>query len=159
MRLSDIQIVGKRSALPTQREVDDLVVRIGSPLPRGYAEYILALGEGNLAGYVRVYPPWRIANELQQWRDRIREYWFWSEITQEHALECIIIGDTCDGDELIVHPSHPDDVLVLPRDSTKAMKAGCGLWEAVDWLCSSGVLTARIRSRRFEPFDSRASRR
>jgi hypothetical protein len=46
------------------------------------------------------------------------EYWFWDlgrdVLTKQEALQSVKIGDTLDGDELIVHPSNPERVFVLP---------------------------------------------
>jgi hypothetical protein len=159
VKLSDIKVASGARAVATPKELEDLSRLVGARMPDGYAEYMLALGEGVLGGtYVRIYPPWRIAKELEAWRARIREYWFWSGVSQETALESIILGDTLDGDELIFHPSDPDQITVLPRNSDDSIVAGRGLWSALEWLCSSGVLTGAFRERRFEPFDSRTER-
>lgn len=65
------------------------------------------------------------------------------------------IGDTAEGDELIVHPDNPERVYVLPRDSEDIYLAGNGLPAAIEWLCSSGTLTEPFAERNFEPLDSR----
>ena len=155
MKLADITVDGTR-VLPTLRELDELEARLSAPLPAGYREYMLALGEGILGGtYIRVYPPWRIQNELQSWRDRIRDYWFWEGLPRDRAVESVVIGDTVDGDELIFHPADPDEIWILPRHSNDASRIGRGLWQALEWLCSSGELIEPFAERRFEPFDSR----
>ena len=125
--------------------------------PTGYKEYVTQFGQGVLGGsYVRIYPPYRIVSELKDWRERIAEYWFWDDgresLTQEQALESIIIGDTMDGDELVVHPSSPELIYVLPRYQEAMFIAGNGLPSAIEWLCSSGVLTKAFEERNFEPF-------
>lgn len=155
MKLAEVTVEGTL-VIPTAAELDELEETLEASLPAGYREFMLGLGEGVLGGaYVRVYPPWRIGRELQSWRDRIREYWFWEGLAKERALEAVVVGDTLDGDELIFHPSDPDEIWVLPRNSEQALRAGRGLWEALEWLCSSGVLTESFAERRFEPFDSR----
>ncbi len=159
MDLTSVNVVGGALVLATNLEVTDQEQTLGITFPEGYREYVTTLGEGVLAGYVRVYPPWRIQHELGEWRERIREYWFWdagSDIsTREQALESIIVADTLDGDELIFHPSRRGRLLVLPRHSDKIYDAGANLLDAVEWLCSSGILTDRIERHSFEPFDSR----
>ncbi|MNQ89351.1 hypothetical protein D3C85_1046570 [compost metagenome] len=62
---------------------------------------------------------------------------------------------TYDGDELIIHPGDPERIYVLPRHSEAALVAGHGLVAAIEWLCSSNVLTEAFIERDFEPFDSR----
>jgi hypothetical protein len=88
-----------------------------------------------------VYPPRRIQsgeNNLAEWRQRIDQYWFWDDgrevLTKERALQSVIIGDTLDGDELIAHPSNPERVYVLPRNSEDIYVAGDGLSAAIEWL-------------------------
>lgn len=156
MNLSDIRTVGKPVALATPAELEDARRVLGCGLPAGYLEFMLSLGEGILGdSYVRVYPPWRLLGELDEWRARIAEYWFWDGMQQARALECVRLGDTLDGDELVFHPSEPDEIWVLPHDSESALRIGAGLWEALEWLCSSGILTEAFAERSFEPFDSR----
>ena len=155
MKITDITVDGPR-VVATEDEIDVLEADLGIRLPEGYREFMVVLGEGVLGGtYVRIYPPWRIRRELQGWQNRIREYWFWKGLDKERALAAVVVGDTLDGDELIVHPSDPDEIWVLPRHSERALVAGRGLWEALEWLCSAGVLTEPFAERKFEPFDSR----
>jgi hypothetical protein len=76
-------------------------------------------------------------------------------LSKAQALQSVILGDTLDGDELIVHPSQPERVYVLPRHSEDIHIAGEGLLPALEWLCSSGAFTEPFVEREFEPFDSR----
>lgn len=138
-------------------EVAHAEVALHIKFPVGYREYITKFGQGVLGGdFVRIYPPARIVRDLEEWRDRISEYWFWDEgadiLTKENALRCIILGDTVNGDELVFHPDAPNTVMVLPRDSEKIFKAGESLPEAIEWLCNSGILTEAFGERVFVPF-------
>lgn len=151
--------------LVTPEEVESTEKALGLRFPTGYADYVTTFGEGILGGdWVRIYPPWRILsgdNKVDEWRERVAEYWFWDDgreiLTQEQAAACVIIGDTFDGDELIVHPSQPDRIVVLPRHREDILVAGEGLEAAIEWLCGSGVLTEAFEERTFIPFDSRAA--
>ena len=156
MKPRDIAIEGT-PVTATAEQIRALEAALGTRFPSGYREFMLMLGEGTLGGtYIRVYPPWRIERELEAWRDRVREYWFWDGVPKERVLASVILGDTLDGDELIFHACDPDDIWVLPRNSDHALRAGHGLWSALDWLCSAGVLTAPFTERRFQPHDSRS---
>ncbi|MDR2880540.1 MAG: hypothetical protein LBV29_01375, partial [Azoarcus sp.] len=126
--------------------------------PTGYQEYVTRFGQGILGGdYIRIYPPHRILADLAEWRQRIDEYWFWDDgkkvLSKEQALQSVIIGDTVDGDELIIHPDNSEKIYVLPRDHKKIYVAGDGLPAAIEWLCSSGKLTRAFKKRNFEPYD------
>jgi len=160
----NITVIGSPLVLSTPAEVDAAEAHLGIRFPTGYREYVTKFGEGILGGsYIRIYPPHRIlggtSNNLLQWRQRISEYWFWDlgsdVLTKEEALQSVIIGDTLDGDELIVHPSNPERVFVLPRNRQEIYVAGDGLPETIEWLCSSGTLTEAFDERNFEPFDTR----
>jgi hypothetical protein len=159
----NVTIIGGPLVLSPPAEVDAAEAQLGMRFPAGYREFVTRFGEGVLGGsFVRIYPPRRIltgSNNLAEWRQRIAEYWFWDEgrnvMTKDQALQSVIIGDTLEGDELIVHPDHPERVYVLPRHSENIHVAGEGLPEAIEWLCSAGILTEAFTERNFEPFDSR----
>jgi hypothetical protein len=159
----NVTVVGGPLILSPSTEVDEAEAQLGIHFPTGYREYVTRFGEGVLGGsYLRIYPPRRIltgSNNLAEWRQRINEYWFWDDgrdvLTKQQAIESVIIGDTLDGDELIVHPSNPELVYVLPRNSENIYIAGNGLSAVIEWLCGSGTLTEAFLERNFEPFDSR----
>jgi len=161
--LKNYSIIGSPLVLSSDTEVLEAERALGIQFPSGYREYVTTLGEGVLGGtYIRIYPPRRILtglNNNKEWRERIRDYWFWdggqSVMTKETALQCIIIGDTTDGDELIVHPNNSERIFVLPRHSEDVIIAGDGLFAAIEWLCTSGLLSESFSERNFEPFDSR----
>jgi hypothetical protein len=156
--LEQVRITGKPLVLATPAEVDALEAELWITFPKGYREFVTKLGEGVLGGdLVRVYPPWRIAKELGEWRRRIAKYWFWDKsraaLPKERALECVIIGDTTNGDELVFHSSRPGTLFVLPRDAEKADALTGDLWVAVDHLCKE------FTERDFVPFDSRKEKK
>jgi predicted DNA-binding WGR domain protein len=157
--LKKVKIVGGPLILATDKEVDALEEKLGS-FPQGYRDYIKTLGEGILGGtFVRVYGPGTIGKQLDAWRKRIEEYWFWDEgsavLTKNRAVESVIIADTLQGDELLFHPEEPNRLLVLPRHKEKIFVAGSTVLEAVEWMCGSGKLTRRFQEREFKPFETR----
>lgn len=159
MKIDEIRVTAATLAPATPADVDGLESRLWIAFPEGYRDYVTRLGEGSLGSFVRIYPPWRIEAELDEWRRRIAKYWFWDEgpvvLPKERALECVIVGDTTGGDELVFHPTRPDRLFVLPRDSEQVFEAGAGLLAAVEWMCTSGELVEDIPGFDFEPFDSR----
>lgn len=161
MQIADVRIVGKPLVLATPADVDALAARLWITFPAGYREFVTCLGEGVLGGqFVRIYPPWRIEKDLTEWRRRINKYWFWDEgrelLPRERALECVILGDTVNGDELVFHPTRPTRLFILPRDSERIFDAGSDLLAAIEWICHSGELVESFDERDFDPFDSRA---
>lgn len=120
-----------------------------------YKEYVLKYGSGILGGtYVRMYLPETIIMTNEDWKSRITEYWFWDEgkeiLTKEEVLNSVRVGDTFDGDEIILLKN---EYFILPRHSEMIYKLGNTLEEMITWLCSSGILTDAFSEREFEPFD------
>lgn len=120
-----------------------------------YKEYVERYGNGILGGtYVRIYLPERICNTLNLWRERITKYWFWDEgkevLSKNDVLKSVRIGDTFDGDEIILFANA---YYILPRHSGMIYKVGSTLSETIEWLCSKGILTEPFAEREFEPFD------
>ncbi len=156
MTLDDISIIGKTLTLSSQADVDAAEIVLAIQFPVGYREYVTRFGDGVLGGcYIRIYPPERILAEEAQYRERIGRYWFWGEdqtvLTQQQALKSIMIGDTVDGDQLVILPSNPERIFVLPRNRERIYMAGDGLLDAISWLCDSGTLTEPFKEREFEP--------
>ncbi len=159
MKIDDIRIAPNPLVLAAQPDVDGLESRLWVTFPDGYRDYVTRLGEGVLGSLIRVYPPWRIEGELGEWRRRINKYWFWNEsrelLPKERALECVILGDTMNGDELIFHPNRLNHLFVLPRDSEQVFDAGADLMAAIEWMLTSGQLVEPAPDLNFVPFDSR----
>jgi hypothetical protein len=160
MRLNDIHVAKKPLVRVSAKEVDDLAKRLWITFPSDYREYITKFGEGTLGGsLIRIYPPWRIERELADWRRRVNKYWFWDAgrdvLPKDRALECILIGDTTNGDEIIFHPTRPQTIFILPRDSEDIFEIRGDLLAAIEWTCTSGKLVEPFDDRDFEPYDSR----
>lgn len=160
MKIKDVKILSEKLVVAKPAEVKQLEKELWIQFPKFYADYVTQLGEGVLGGsHVRIYPPWRIASELESWRSRIDAFWLWDNgaklLPKARALECVILGDTTSGDELIFHPSRPTQLFVLSRGGDKIFDAGPDVLSAVEWMCSSGKLCRKFKEREFESFDSR----
>lgn len=159
MKIEEIPIVREPLVLATQADIEGLESRLWITFPQGYRDYLTRLGEGVLGSFIRIYPPWRVENELAGWRRRIAKSWFWDKgrdvLPKERALECVIVGDTVNGDEMVFHPSRRDHLFVLPVDDEQIFEAGTDLLAAVEWVCGSGRLVEPRPEPHFEPFGSR----
>src|SRR5258705_13784995 len=102
--------------LATSAEVDALEVNLNVSMPVGYKEYVTTLGFGDYCNYIRIDMPSQILSSYEEYRNFLREYWFWEMgediLAKEKALESIKIGATIDGDVIIFHPSRPDELFV-----------------------------------------------
>jgi len=152
MQIDDISVKGRVGPLPTNEDVDAVEAALGLRFPNGYREYVTRFGAGVLGGtFVRIYLPSRILTEYREFQERWDKYWFWEDseelLPKSTAVASIIIGDTLDGDELVFQPANPARIFVLPRNHETAFEAGTDLMEALDWCCSSGVLTEAFPSR------------
>jgi hypothetical protein len=158
MNIREVKVTGSR-VLAKATDVVELEKEWWVKFPAGYAEFVTRVGEGLLGGFVRVYGPWRVELERDEWRRRVMRYWFWGDesrvLPKNRGVECVVIGDTVNGDEIVFHPTQPGRLFVLPRDLDEAFEIEGGLLEAVEWICRSGELVEPIESLHFEPFDSR----
>jgi hypothetical protein len=143
-----------------EAEVDAVEAALGARFPAGYREFITRFGRGLTGGLIRIYSPADIlsgSNSVKEWRARIDEYWFWDAgaglLTKARALECVILGDTVGGDELVFHPAAPDRLYVLPREYGEIFLPGEGLEPALRWFFTAGILDTPFEDNSFEPFD------
>ena len=163
MNFDEVLIVGNKPLAPVSvADVEEIESQYWISMPEGYREFITRYGEGFLAEtFIRIYAPWRIQADLHEWRRRIDRYWAWGDdesiLPKDRALECVIIGDTMNGDELIFHPGRPQKLFVLPRDAEHVFFAGANLADSIEWMCTSGELTEPISTWDFDPFDSRVA--
>ncbi|MFG1794834.1 hypothetical protein [Nocardia sp. NPDC049149] len=72
-------------------------------------------------------------------------------LPKDRAVECVVIGDNADGDQLVFHPCRPQRLFILPRDDEEVVEAGTDLLTAVDTLRLDDPLDELT----FEPWDSR----
>ena len=145
MLMSDIQVKMKGLIQPAAPDEVNLIrAELQTELPTGYKKYVSALGEGKLASLIRVYPPGKLISNTREFRQRISKHWFWTKshdlLSKERALECVVVADTVNGDELIYHPSDTRKLFFLPRGGDDALVAGQGLLDALEW-----ILTRRYR--------------
>ncbi|RAJ76749.1 hypothetical protein CLV59_108270 [Chitinophaga dinghuensis] len=139
----------------TTAAVEQLEEVFNIKVDQDYKEYVTRYGCGILGGtYVRVYLPETIEALYPEWKERITQYWFWDEgkavLTKEQVLESVIMGDTFDGDEIILY-NH--QYYILPRHEEMIYHTGHTLGGTIDWLCTAGILTEAFAERDFEPFD------
>ncbi|MBR7743201.1 hypothetical protein KC207_07855 [Phycicoccus sp. BSK3Z-2] len=101
------------------------------------------LGPGDLGHLLRVVTPDVLVAATRDWRRRVGEYWFWQvpDAVSVDALRerGLLLGDTSDGDELVVDPARPDTLVVLPRDADDAVVVEGGLLAAVDWVLEGNL--------------------
>lgn len=157
MNLADVNIVSSPLVRIDDAEIDAVEAELWISLPAGYREFMTTLGEGVLSNFIRVYSPRKIRSSVDEWRRRIARYWFW-EVSEEllpkdRAVECFVVADTLNGDELVSHPRRPESLFVLPVGGPQAVVLGGDLLTAIDWMCTSGALAEPISEREFEPSD------
>lgn len=160
MKLDDFVIAPASSpsppVLPTvdSASVDASESRLWLQFPHGYREYITRFGQGTLAGKVRVFSPQRVEKDIATWRKRVSEHWFWEDevLPRDRGVECVPLGETVDGDELVFHPSRPDHIFVMARHSNRIFDAGKTLLDALSFILEGGELCEPIPERDFLPF-------
>jgi hypothetical protein len=156
MSFKNTHIIKSSLYVSTAEEVQSAAASLKLTFPPGYQEYVTTLGDGEYCGYVRVLLPSQVLAEYRDWQKLWKEYFFWDEeeggITKGRVIECIRIAYTIDGDSLVFHPENPAELFVLPRNDDFIHRIGSSLGEALDWVCESGVLVQKIKSRFFVPW-------
>jgi hypothetical protein len=157
---SGVYLVSGNLETVSSNDVASVEKQLDISFPPGYAEYVTTLGLGTYSGYVRVYMPSRIRDELSEFRERWNEYYFWDigreVLEKQRVLESVIIADSIDGDEIIFHPSRPDMLYVLPRHDDMIYHIGSSLGEALHWMCKGSVLADSGDFDYFYPWKDRA---
>jgi hypothetical protein len=147
----DVIVVSRQRVLTGADEVTALEGDLGVAMPPGYAEFVTALGEGTYCDGLQVKLPAAIRRDLPGARERWADYWFWDEavLTREEATGAVLVADTDTGDEIVVHPRLPGQILVLPRDSDEVVDVGAALDDLLDWYCTSGLVATPVGVRWF----------
>lgn len=134
---------------------------LGIRLPRGYARFVRRVGGGSLGHFVGVLSPDQIVRSTEDWRTRVREYWFWD--TEESGAEReslqqrgVVLASSFDGDELCFDPADPETLYVLPRNDDVAHRVGPGFLAALDWMLSGQQLNPWVEGWTFEANSHRA---
>lgn len=149
----EVYLVSRNLETATAEDVARAEEQLGCAFPPGYRKYVTTLGLGTYTGLIEIFMPEKIVGELPEWRQRLEEYYFWDEgadvLAKDEVLRCVILGHTLNGDELMFHPERPDVIYVLPRDDERIHPAGATLDEAIEWLCTSRVLTDEVLDFRY----------
>lgn len=153
--LDSVEVRGGPLQLASHDEVDDLERDLGLELPIGYRDYVTRLGWGTLNAFVHVLLPAGIRTRLDEHRGLMAAGWYWPAapdgVDQDWAMGSIPLADTLDGDALVIHPTRPGRIVILPRDLDRAFARDDGLLDAIEWVCSGGVLRRFGARRTFEP--------
>jgi hypothetical protein len=159
--LDDVLLINPSQIRPaTAHAIARAEAELGVRLPSGYTAYVERLGEGALGHFVRVYEPAKLPDLTRDWRQRIKEYWFWDTSEAGVAPESlqergVVVADSFDGDELCFDPADPETLFVLPRDEDVVRRVGPGFIAAVDWMLS-GALNPWVEGWTFEAWTNRA---
>lgn len=159
MPIPDLILKDSKLVLDSHENVAKLEQDLWIKMPPGYLEFLTRYGEGDIDCFLRIYPSWKIAKELLEWRQRINKYWFWDAgkkvLPKARALECIVIADTMNGDEILIHPTRPNSFFVLPRDKGSIYQVDGDLQDLISWIFISKKLINEKTNWEFNPFDSR----
>ena len=154
MNAESVYVVNPKLKLATEGDVAAGERALETQFPAGYAAFVTTLGEGSYCDAIRIYAPQRIVKDNDEFRARLKEYFFWDEganvLSKERVVESICIADTVNGDELIFHPENPAKLYVLPHEAEVIYPAGSTFDEALDWMLNCGELVDQPASRYFD---------
>lgn len=93
---------------------------LGFLFPDDYRAFITTFGAGEINLHIGAFSPKDILEMLHETRERFSEYWLWDEsptsLRQTRAIECVPFFDSCDGDDILFHPSERNCWFILPHE-------------------------------------------
>lgn len=91
-------------------------------LPQSYRDFMKAYGSGTYGGAICInFPDFEILNKYAE-----NDFWEYedSPIRREQMKECVVIGNSIDGDYIAIHAG-VDGYLILPRGSDEIKSFPC----------------------------------
>lgn len=153
--INTVRLINKKSDKPSKDEVSALRKLLNVQLPQ-YEEFVLKLGDGCLSDAVRVYSPERIFAELDQFRERWKEYFLWdgagSELEKGFEISAVPIADSLQGDEIV---QFGEGLYILPRYSNVAKLVAKDLFGGIEYICESGEVFDDVDDYYFESYKNR----
>lgn len=155
--------IGHKFDRPASDEFSRLEALLQVPLPPGYTDFFGTFGVGDIASWVRIFPPAQIALEREAMRERIAQDFHWhaddAALTREQIESAVVVGDTFSDDLILWHAPTPSGLFLLPAAESEIASIGTTITRALDWLCQSGGLTGRIDPVWFQSWANRGRTR
>lgn len=132
---TDLELTQGPGALETPDTIGELEARLRVSLPPDHREFLQTFGQGVVFNHFRVFGVEMITQSLAAFRERWQESFLWhgadSALTAEELASAVIIGDTFNGDELVLCPKHPGTIFYLPQDDDTIRSLGGSLETAL----------------------------
>ncbi len=150
LAFSAIYKISDKLDLATDGDVIAAEAAFSTRFPAGYREYVTTLGDGFLNYLVQVVVPSRLAHELAEFRDRQAGegslFYDLAPLPLPRLLESILLFTTDTGHQGVFHPDVPDTIYVFPHDEEHIYTIQGSLADVLDWVFSTGILSARERT-------------
>lgn len=126
------------AVMASDAEIRAFEKRMQIALPPDQQYFLKTLGEGVLYNHFRIFGLDKIEDEAQEFQRRWQEYFLWnspdSALVKDHMANCIIVGDTFNGDELALSRDYPLELFYFPQDLESIVKLGSSLEQAISSL-------------------------
>jgi hypothetical protein len=128
MAPGDVYLITERVKRVPPRALDALERTLGTSLPLGYREYLTQLGVGRFSGFLIVYTPQQVKQQLGYWRQTLAEVtvdgmgvgmYSRSVLSAKKIREAFPVAHTDNGDLFVSTPSCGQGLFVIPRDSAR----------------------------------------
>jgi hypothetical protein len=126
MELGDVYLLTERMKRVPARSLDALEKALGTSLPLGYREYLTQLGVGKFSGFLNVYTPQQVKEQLGYWRETLAEVivdgmevgmYGRRVLSAKKVREAFPVAHTDNGDQFVSTPSCGQALFVIPRGS------------------------------------------
>lgn len=139
--MDNIYLVNQAARLPNPSQIETLKVAVGSALPKGYQEFIMKYGGGELNAFLYLLAPEEILKVTAEWHETLVSD-FWDEdagLSQNLREQCYILAYSIDSD-LFVFLAEKEKIFCLPRQDNRIYPVGKSLSEMIQWVFRSGKL-------------------
>ncbi len=121
--------------LASEEDIQAFEARMQIVLPADHRDFLKIFGEGVVFNHFRVFGLDKIMAEAKVFQLRWQEYFLWEDSNSALKIDqmgnCIIIGDSFNGDELVVSRDYPGEVFYFPQDKHQILGLGPSLESAL----------------------------
>ena len=139
--MDKIYVVNQAAHLPDTSQIETLETAVGSALPKGYQEFIMEYGGGELNTFLYLLAPEEVLKATAEWHETL-VCDFWDEdagLSQDLRSQAYVLAYSIDSDLFVFH-AEKEGIFCLPRQDNQIYPVGKSLSEMIQWVFRAGKL-------------------